>query len=205
MAGYFIYSLDGNAFEQLTSNPTDEHATIIAGALAELVDGSEQFPEDITALATAIKSRLASADWYADLDEEDAEIWDDFVFMLTDELGEQLNIGFECTDYESIYWDCAEECVKQGVALLSEPTFGSSGFRFHGELSYDYGYHRIYSIFEPATVRTLAEQLTAVKSHFENLPDDEEGSVSEQFMNGLLTPILDAAERGRYIFVQTDT
>ena len=205
MAGYFIYTLDANAFNQLASNPTDEQATIIANELAESVDGSDQFPENPAALAAAIKTRLASADWYANLDEDDAEIWDEFVFSLCDEVGEQLKIGFECSDYESIYWDCAEECVKQGVEMLKEPTFGSSGFRFHGELSHEFGYHRIYSIFDPANVKKLAEQLTAVKPHFDSLPGDEEGSVKEQFLAGLLAPVEDAANRGRYLFVQTDT
>jgi len=89
--------------------------------------------------------------------------------------------------------------------MLKEPTFGSSGFRFHGELSHEFGYHRIYSIFDPANVKKLAAQLTAVKPHFDSLSGDEEGSVKEQFLAGLLAPVEDAANRGRYLFVQTDT
>ncbi|WP_197452188.1 hypothetical protein [Rosistilla carotiformis] len=205
MAGYFIYTLEGSAFSQLTTSPTDDQAMAIAKYLQESVGDSEAFPSDLSKLADAIKTRLSSPDWYADLDEDDAEIWDKFVFSLRDDVGKAVGIGFECTDYESVYWDCAEECVAQGADMFKEPEFGSSGFRFHGELAHEYGYHRIYSIFDPETVKRLAEQLSTVQAHFANLPDDGEGCVREQFFDGLLKPIGDAVARGRYIFIQTDT
>ncbi len=205
MAGYFIYTLDGNAFTQLTSNPTNEQAMVIAKHLQGFVEDSEIFPNDLSKLAEAVKARLSSSDWYGDLDENDAEIWDEFIFSLRGDVGEAVGIGFECTDYEGVYWDCAEECVAQGATMLKEPEFGSSGYRFHGELAHSYGYHRIYSIFDPDTVKRLAEQLSTVETHFAKLPDDGDGCVREQFFEGLLKPICDAVARGRYVFIQTDT
>ncbi len=205
MGGYFIYTLDGSAFSQLTTSPTDDQAMTIAKYLQESVGDSNVFPNDLSQLADAIKTRLSSPDWYVDLDEEDAEIWDELVFSLRHDVGKAVGIGFECSDYESVYWDCAEECVAQGADMFKEPVFGSSGFRFHGELAHDYGYHRMYSIFDPETVKRLAVQLFAVEAYFANLPDDGDGCVREQFFDGLLEVIVDAAARGRYIFIQTDT
>jgi len=205
MAGYFLYTLDGDAFTQLTTTPTDEQAQVIASHLQQRAQKSKAFPGELPALTEAVKSRLASPDWYANLNEVDGEIWDNFVFSLRDEVGEQVGIGFECTDYESIYWDCAEECVAQGAAMLQEPRFSCSGYRFHGDLAHDWGYHRIYSIFDAATVKQLLDELSQVEPHFAALPDDGDGGLHDQFFEGLLKPVQDTAKRGRCLFVQTDT
>ena len=58
MAGYFIYTLDGNAFSQLTTSPTDDQAMTIAKYLQESVEDSKVFPSDLLKLADAIKTRL---------------------------------------------------------------------------------------------------------------------------------------------------
>ncbi len=205
MAGYFLYTLDGDAFSQLTTSPTDEQALAIAAYLEDFVEDSDLFPSEVPALAKVVKSRLSSPDWYGDLEEDDAEIWDEFVFSLRDDVGRAAGIGFECSDYESVYWDCADACVAQGADLFREPAFGNRGYRFHGELAHEFGYHRIYSIYEPEGVRKLLEQLRRVEPHFANLPDEGEGSVREQFFQGLLGPIQEAADRGRCLFIQTDT
>jgi hypothetical protein len=207
MAGYFIYTLDGDAFSQLTTAPTHEQAAALARHIHERAAKSKSkvWSKDVDALTTAVKTRLAMADWYADLSDEDAELWDSVVFSLCGEVGEEIGIGFQCSDYESIYWDCAEETAEQGVELMQEPKFGSSGYRFFGELSHDFGYHRIYGIHDSAVVQELLTQLIKVEPYFTSLADDGEGSVREQFTQGLLAPVKYAAENGRVLFVQTDT
>lgn len=205
MAGYFIYTLDGDAFSKLTTSPTDEQAMALARNIHDRIGTSKAWPKDINALAAAIKARLTQNDWYGDLSPEDAEVWDDVVFSLCGDTGKEVGIGFECSDYESIYWDCAEEAAGNGAEMLQEPIFGSSGYRFAGPLAHDYGYHRIYSIFRADDVQRLLSQLQSVESHFADLPDDGDGCVREQFFEGLLPPVKYAAENNRCIFVQTDT
>lgn len=205
MAGYFLYTLDGAVFSQLTTSPTDQQAQVFARYVLNRVRKSNTWPKDLDALAVAIKTRLAMPNWYSDLSTSDAQVWDDVVFSLCDEPGEEIGIGFQCSDYESIYWDCAEEAAAQGVEMMQEPTFGSSGYRFFGDLAHDYGYHRTYSIFDSDTVRKLLKQLNAIEPHFAALPDEGGGSLHEQFFQGLLPPVKYAAESDRVLFVQTDT
>ncbi len=207
MAGYFLYTFDGDVFRQLTTSPTDGQAAILARYIVERVGEADGWPADLGDLTAAIRKRLAAADWYAGLSDDDARLWDDIVFSLCREPGEAIGIDFRCSDYESIYWDCAEEAASQGADLMSEPRFGASGYRFFGEPSHDYGYHRAYSIFDPEGVRALLRQLLAGEPHFAEFPEDEddEGSLREQFFQGLLPVVRFAAENGRTLFVQTDT
>ena len=162
----------------------------------------------VMSIRSQTKSRglLASDDWYRDLEDEDANIVDEFVYaMLDEDVERKLGIGFECSDYESIYWDCAEIAAAQGAAMMQEPTFGSSGFRYSGELARDFGYCRNYSIFTPEQAVELYDQLQNVESHFDSLPDDGEDGFRAQFFQGLLGPVKYAAQNNRYLFVQTDT
>lgn len=205
MAGYFMYSFDADAFEQLTTRPTEEQALFLATNVIEGIEESDYWPQDIPALATAIRTHLAKPDWYAGLSEEDAEIWDSVVFTFVGESGSELGLDFQCSDYESIYWDCAEEVVAQGGTMFREPVFGNSGFRFHDKLDHDYGYFRIYSIYTPEQVKKLLHQLQQVEPHFASLTDREEGSVYDQFFEGLLPTIKEVADNKRVLFIQTDT
>ena len=200
MAGYFLYTLDGKVFSQLTTVPTDEQAKACARYVQDRVTKSKAWPRDLDALTAAIKARLAMPDWYDDLSTEDAETWDDVVFSLCREPGDEIGIGFECSDYESIYWDCAEEAAAQGAEMMQEPTFGSSGYRFSGNLAHDYGYYRIYSILDADGVKQLLNQLKAVEPHFAGLPNDGDGCLHEQFFDGLLPPVKYAAENDRVLF-----
>ena len=206
MAGYFIYTLDGDGFSQLTTNPTDSQARTIADYIHNDNSDSHVWPNDIIALTNEIKRRLALDDWYAGLSDDDAGVMDDIVFSLLDnEIEKQLGVGFECSDYESIYWDCADLAAAQGATMMQEPTFGSSGFRFSGDLAHGFGYHRIYSIFNPEEVKELLVQLQNVEPYFASLSGDGEGGVREQFFQGLLPPVKHAAKNKRYLFIQTDT
>ena len=212
MAGYFLYSLDGPAFTTLVTDPTDAHARPFAeDLLAESGDdvGEVGWPADADGLTAFIRTRLASPDWYSDLDEDAARLWNDVVFQFTEEPGEACGLDMRCADYESIYWDCAEFAAANGAPMLAEPQFGSRGFRCPPERlgdPADGGLDPYYSLYTPDETRTLLAQLEAVEPHAAALPDrDEEGSVAEQFFEGLLPPVADAAAEGRAMFVQLDT
>ncbi len=216
MAGYFLSSVDGPAFEQVTTNPTDEQARTLADGLLEEYAGeiaAVGWPADPAGLAGFIKTRLAAPDWYGDLptdgdhDPGPAGLWDEVVRNLyhLPELDGQM------CDYESIYWDCAEFCEEHGATALSEPGFGNAGFRCPppGKLR-DSGYDRMSTIHSPAAVRAMHEQLKLVEPHAAALPDYDRGdeddeSVGGQFFLGLLPAVADAAARGRYLWIETDT
>ena len=162
------------------------------------------WPDDRAALARLIMKRLALPDWYSDLSYDDACMWDNVVISLQREPAEQLGLDFQCSDYESIYWDCAEIAAKKGAKMMAEPVFGSSGFRYFGKPTSEYSNYPMYSLFTPAQAQQLLTQLQAVEPHFGALPDGE-GSPHEQFFEGLLPAVQHAAENGRVLWVQTDT
>ncbi|MFH5804581.1 hypothetical protein [Alienimonas sp. DA493] len=213
MAGYFIYSLDGEAFTQLVTEPTDAQATALAEHLAgEYADDLAHagWPTAVAPLAELIKTRLAAADWYGDLSDEQGQVWDAVVRSFTYEPGEACGLGFECTDYESIYWDCAEFAAANGAPLMDERTFGCSGFRCPPEKRSQL--ERYYHLMTPAETRTLHEQLKAVEPHAKALPgydpeglDEDDEAVATQFFLGLFGPVADMVARGRSLFVQLDT
>ena len=218
MAGYFLFTLDGPTFEQVTTAPTDAQARALADGLLEGYSddvAAVGWPTDPGELAAFFKTRLASPDWYCDLPERDdldegpAELWD----RVVGDLHGLPEIDSQMCDYESIYWDCAEFCEQHGATRLSEPAFGNAGFRCPPPPQPGPGgYRRMYTIHDPAAVRVLHEQLKGVEPHAAKLPgydpadpDEDDESVASQFFLCLLPTVADAAARGRVLVVETDT
>lgn len=209
MAGYYLYSLDSGVLSQLTTAPTDEQARLIAQVVAaglsetledEVTRG--KWPDDLDEMTAAVKKRLAAADWYSDLTYGEAVNWDDMLHEFSGELGEALNIGFECaSDWESIYWDCANAAAEQGATMMAEPRFGNSGFRYSGNPTSEWNPFPMYTFYEPPQVRELLAQLEPIAGWFE----DQGGEEEEEFMDGLLIPVRNTAEANRVLWVQTDT
>ena len=214
MAGYYLYTLDTDVFTQLTTSPTKKQAEALADYLLEeledLLEESDEGPEasiwplDRNALADLIVKRLALPDWYSDLSYDDATVWDSVVHSLSDEPGEEIGIDFQCSDYESIYWDCGNR-GRAGATMMAEPRFGSSGYRYFGKPTDDYANYPLYSFFMPEQTKELLAQLERVEPHFANLSDKSEGSPREQFFEGLLPSVQYAVKKNRILWVQTDT
>lgn len=209
MAGCFLYTIDNEVFSQLTPSPTREQGLVLADYLREyLADSDDEpsamWPDDRDALAALIVRRLALPDWYSDLAYEDASVRDSVVLSLDGEPGEALRIDFRCSDYESIYWDCAELAAARGATMMAEPAFGNSGFRSFGKPTCDYSNYPMYTLYTPGRARKLLAQLEKVEPHFRPPPGGE-GSGREQFYEGLLPPMRGAVARGRVLWVQTDT
>lgn len=207
MGGYFIYSLDGIAFRELTSSPTTTQASAIAeftqSEYADFLKNSKSWPDGGDALTVRIKRCLASDDWYADSADGDPFDMDLIVSsMLDDGVQEKLEIGFECLQYDSIYWDCAEMAASKGADMMQESRFGSSGFRCADAQK---SIAREYSIFTPEQTLELHRQLKKVEPHFSSLRDDGESGIRQQFFRDLLEPVRRTAEDARYLFVTTDT
>jgi len=214
MAGYFLYTIDNDAFTRLTTSPTKADGDALADFIVEELEDyledvddesdAEMWPKDRNGLSALIIKRLAMPDWYSDLSCDNANMWDNVLFALQDEPGEEIGIDFQCSDYESIYWDCAEIAAKQGASMMAELAFGSSGFRYFGKPSSEYSNYPMYSLFGLDKTKELLTQLDAVESHFASLADGE-GTPREQFFEGLLPPVRTAVENGRVLWVQTDT
>lgn len=215
MAGYFLYSIDSDVFTQLTTSPTREQGEVLADYVLEdrafhfeerdEEAGPSIWPEDREVLVERILKRLASSDWYSDLSYADAIMWDDMLHGLSGEAGETIGIDLQCSDYESIYWDCAEIAAQQGASMMAEPVFGNRAFRYFGKPSSEYTVYPMYSFFTAEQTQELLKQLKRVEPHFASLSDDSVGSPREQFFEGLLPTVKDAAAKGRVLWVQTDT
>lgn len=216
MAGYSMTSFDGQVFQQLTTAPTIEQATLFAEAVGDvkqrLEDAAEYnkrrepdpalWPLDRKALAEVIRKRLASPDWYADFSSGDAEIWDRVIMDLHGPLGEQLGLHVDFYDDAMIWWNAAWIAAKNGAAMMEESKFGCSGFRYSGKSRSKL--NLMYSLYLPSQVQELLKQLETAAPHFEALPDEEEGD-RHQFFRFLLEPVRDAAMRARVLCIRTDT
>jgi hypothetical protein len=213
LAGYFLYTLNHQVFTQLTTAPTREQGLQLVASLRAALEEAEEEAEDEQptiwsgsreALANQIVTRLARPDWYSDLSYKDASAWDGVVFALQDTPGRAFRIDFQCTDYGGIYWDCAEIAAAQGAAMMAEPAFGSSGFRYFGKPSSEYSNYPMYSLFTREQTRELLSQVERVEPHFRSLPEGE-GSPKEQFFEGLLPVVREVVVKDRVLWVQTDT
>lgn len=214
MAGYFLSTLDRAKFEQLTTHPTDDQAGLLAEAfLEELEDflddvddeaDRQLWPTDEDGLKAFIKRRLAMPDWYADLSLDNALVWDRLHDLFFDEPGEEIGLDPQFSEYESIYWDCAEIAAEQGASMMAEPKFGGSGFRYNGKPSTKYDIYPRYSLYYGEELKQLATQVKSVESHFATL-DEGDGEPREQFFECLLPMVTAAADHDRVLWVQTDT
>jgi hypothetical protein len=213
MAGYYISTIDGEVFSQLTTSPTREQGLVLADYLRQWLgeldedDGGRPppWPDDPKGQANWVTERLARLDWYSDLSYEEATTWDEVVASLRGEPGEIFGIDHQLYDYEGIYWDCAEIAARQGATMMADPTFGGSAFRYFGRPAAPrYTVYPMYSLFTPEQARRLLAQLEGVEPHFRALTGGA-GSPREQFFEGLLPPVRDAVARGRVLWVLTDT
>jgi hypothetical protein len=214
MAGYYIYSLDADVFEQLTTSPTTEQALVLAETIVEeleyLLDeyadedaaDPKKWPRKRPALAESIRKRLASPDWYADMTHGDAVIWEQILRQLDDVPGEQLEIDFRCENDGFLYWDAANLAAKNGASMMAEPKFGNRGFRYSGKSRGDL--ELMYTLYLPQQVQLLLQQLEKVVPFFKTQSEEKEGN-RDQFFRGLLEPVRKISAKGRVMWVQTDT
>ena len=205
MAGYFLYSFNYEVFIDLISTPTKYFAIALADyAVEEIDEDSDYWPADREALADRIIERLPRDDWYSDLSLEDAEIWNQILRGLFDEVGDENGIDFDVYDFESIYWDGAEEAARFGAAMMAEPVFGNGGFRYSGKPNDPDQPWPMYSLYPPEEAKKLLAQLEAIEPQMATLPEGE-FSPKEQFFEGLLPFVREMVQRGRMIYIQTDT
>lgn len=208
MAGYFLYSLDGDAFSRLTTTPTDAQAAALARPLltgSDWDDGrnglaAAGWPTDLPGLTAFLKSRLAAADWDAGLTADGSGLWCEVVDLFGKSPGEACGLGYRAHSDREVSWDVSEFCAARGAPTLTEPAFGNRGFR----ASRPDHFHE-YSLHPPDRVAALLSELRTVEPHAAALPDDAEGSVWHQFFHDLLPVVERVAAAGRVLWVRTDT
>ncbi len=121
MAGYVIYSLDWNKFQQFVEHPTPDQLAILArrlsGGLEELDgefdDGDPilEWPTDAKGLVPIAAARLAMPDWYSDLSTAGKTLWEGAIFGVCSD-SDGIDVGFQAEN-DGIYWDVIELAWKQ--------------------------------------------------------------------------------------------
>ncbi len=76
MAGYCVYSLDWDKFQNFVNNPSRKQLLKFAEIISDGLDGGDEFeeddpvhdwPSDPEELCDLVKERLSRSDWYVDL------------------------------------------------------------------------------------------------------------------------------------------
>ncbi len=207
MAGYTIFSIDREPFEQLTTSPTIEQALVLADIALkreQLPSNNDKWPSDRDRLVEQIRQRLGSADWYSDLTYAEGVFWE-YEVVAPIKGNEALGVQeYWDTDFDSIYWDVCQEARKKGAAMMDDKTFGHSGFRYFGKPTSEWNMFPMHSIFSVHETKQLYEELQSVETHFAKLKK-KKAELFEEFFDGLMTPVRVAAENERLLWVVTDT
>ena len=219
MSGFMMHSFDQAAFARLLAEPTPGQLSFIAERFEECMArnrhirrGNCGWPEDQEDLKTAIGQRLGRSDWYGDLSQDAAEIWDLIISAgLTDE---RLEIGWHSSPFESVYWDVAEFLADAGATLFAEPTFGNRRFRDPKRTGGD----PEWALYPQNALRELYRQIEQVQPQIAALSFDTlnldptdtdaaltDGSVKAQLLGGLIPWIRHCLQTKSVFFVVMDT
>ena len=144
-AGYIIYSLDWDNFQQLVERPTEGQLAALGKLLrdgldehdGEFEDGDPilDWPTEVESLAQIAAKRLALPDWYGDLSTPGKNLWEGVIFnacMRCDD----IDVGFR-VDNDGIYWDVIEiawkhlKVVPNMITEVALSAFGTCPYRFH--------------------------------------------------------------------------
>jgi hypothetical protein len=145
MAGYIIYSLDWNKFQNFVNNPTPKQLLAFAEILSQGLGGDgdafdegnpiRAWPREPEKLCALVKERLTRPDWYGDLSNGKSN-WEAAVDSFCRDVAAKT-VGFR-VENNGIYWDVVQlarehfnlgpDEISPNVALS---TFGKCPFRYH--------------------------------------------------------------------------
>jgi len=146
MAGYIIYSLDWDKFQNFVNNPTHKQLLAVAKIISDGLDGNDaeledddpvhDWPSEPEELCDLVKERLARPDWYGDLSDVGKSVWSTAVAGFCRDAGRKA-VGFR-VDQDSIYWDVLDLARKhlkvepdQIVPDVALSAFGKRPYRYH--------------------------------------------------------------------------
>ncbi len=146
MAGYIIYSLDWDKFQNFVNNPTRKQLLAFAEIVSDGLDGDDaemedddpvrDWPSEPEELCDQVKERLARPDWYGDLSDVGKRIWSSAVDGFCRN-ADRKTVGFR-VDNDGIYWDLLELAWKllkvepnQIVPDVALSAFGRRPYHYH--------------------------------------------------------------------------
>lgn len=218
MAGYIIYSLDGEKFQQFVEQADDAtlatFADIFSQTMDEYYDEFEKddplrdWPVDPGELAPKLKQRLTSPDWYEGFSNTGKAVWESSLQNLC--MDDTKLLGFDC-ESDGVYWDVidlirAHHGIKpNAVTDLEISHFGMRPYRYTPDSSLQedfYSWHPNHSMHEAADVARILEQVKAAKSAVMN-SDDE--NAKEEYEEELVPALEKVAASKRVLFIGVDT
>jgi hypothetical protein len=208
---YKIFSVDTDAFNRLTTAPTQKQCLAVAGLIVDslpwmLDDYDDQvdrtkWPLTPELLAAEIQKRLSSKDWYADFKSGDAEIWNTLLEEMIAYDHKAIGLGNRLETSDLLDARVVAMASRKGAKLFSPKKFGRAGFRHQSRLRFDPQF--IYSIHSPAETKQLFIELEKIAPYFEQLPD-EKSCDRDMFESGLLNPLRRIVKAGRSMWVQLE-
>ena len=222
MAGYFIYSVDWNAFHQLVTKPTDAHVEALAESLDDryerAIEGMEEEEEDDTLAKSwssegenpqeAIRKHLSKSDWYSGLGDYTKRIWSSAIEDLLQDAMED-EFGFR-VDSDGIYWDLIELATRKlgnksdqcAVARFGRCPYSCAAIEAHEPEEWGFQWWDPYhSMHPPDEVKQLIEE-------FESLSETVQSSNNEHAIRDFeeLMPALESiAKENRMLYIAVDT
>lgn len=213
MAGYIIYSIDGEAFLQMLATPTAEQLQRFAEGIDDAYELAydDLAPDDIAhrwqmeadGFEEEIRKHLRRPDWYSDLSDAARTIWHSAIY---DVCCEEPALKFR-VDSDGVYWDVIEIAVKAlsetGDRSSALNAFGAIPYRYHaaGPASADDWYPN-HSLHEPQQVVLMRGELNSVQAAIE--ASGNEAALRDY--EDELMPAIDRIVRDRrMLFVSVDT
>ncbi|WP_146119325.1 hypothetical protein [Blastopirellula marina] len=217
MAGYFLYSLDAEKFNQFVIDPTDKQMFAFADVVSERLDYFNEeegkilaeWPVDPQELAPILRERLAQDDWYVDLSDYEKSIFESSV---DDYLSEKKSgLGYRPESNMGIYWDVIEIIRSYHRVPNSQVNdkiisrFGTTPFRGMPDQSKRRSFmswHPMHSLHLSEDVVKLRDEVLAAQEAV--MGSDDEGAKRDY--ENELTPALDRlVAKGRILLVNVDT
>ncbi|HVA48161.1 MAG TPA: hypothetical protein VNH11_17480 [Pirellulales bacterium] len=233
MAGYRIYSLGWDKFQNFVSNPTKKQLTAFAKRVSEQLAGGEddddddygdddeegadpvrEWPTEPDALRKFVKERLARPDWYGDLSDGGKDAWSCAVCYFCEEEGPG-GVGFR-VDHDGIYWDLLELAWKM-LKIPGEEIHPDVALSAFGRRPYRYTPAATdgseededdYDAWQPMHSMHTPDEVRKMLAELESIAPAVEGAKNKQAINDYdaLVPVLERlAEEGRMLFIQVDT
>ena len=235
MAGFVIYSLDLEKFQQFVTNPTDEQLLRFANIVSEGLDyeqdeddyddeddeddedGEEEdagpsvlttWPVEPKELVPVLREWMAKDDWYADLLEYEKDTFESFVRSYYSD--EDSDLGFR-VDSDGVYWDVIElvrsfhHVPPNQVNDVIISQFGSSPYK--GKIAPDK--ERNWNSWHPYHSIHLPDDVKKLREEVlaaeKTVMSSDDENAQREYEDELV-PALDKVIRdNRVLYIETDT
>ena len=219
MAGYIIYSLDWNRFEQFVKQPTDQQLLAFADLFSQAVEADfdeldeedpvKNWPVEPEELAPHLKAVLSQDNWYGGFSDAGKQVFERTLQNFCME-GEH-EMGFD-VESDGVYWDVIELiCAHHGVRAetITDKAishFGNRPFRYvpeRGRETRDFWqWNPMHSMQTPEEVRQL---LAEIREAEQTVLDSGREDAIRDYEDELVPAVTNVAEKNRVLFIGVDT